>query len=113
MKILSSRITDVPGGGVALRTAIDGEIIRAYVVVSPPDLEAIADIVPREDVDAGGDIHATAVEHAESAESDVQDVLANMNPGDMVVFLCADAAAQAATLKILGYDGGDAVADLH
>jgi len=112
MKILSSRITDVPGG-VALRTAIDGEIIRAYVVISPPDLEAIATIVPREDVDAGGDIHATAVEDAESAETRVRDVLENMNPGDMVVLLCADAAAQAAAMELLGYDGGDAIADLH
>ncbi|WP_454689580.1 hypothetical protein [Achromobacter aloeverae] len=108
MEIISTRRQDIVGG-MALHTTLDGEPIRAYAVISAPDLNAIAHIVPPEEVEAGGEIHATAVTDADSAESQVADVLDNINPHDIAVFLCADDAAYAAALAVLGLrDGQDA-----
>jgi hypothetical protein len=112
MSIMSARAADLPAGMV-LRTTLDGEFIRSYVVVSAPDLNAIADIVPREEVDAGGQIHATAVSDPVSAPEQVGDVLDNINPGDIAVFLCGTAAAYEAALQLLGYDPGRHDTELH
>ena len=68
MSIISARTGDL-ASGIALRTTLDGEFIRSYVVVSPPDLNVIADIVPREEVEAGGEIHATAVSDPTNVQS--------------------------------------------
>ncbi|ALM86697.1 hypothetical protein [Bordetella sp. N] len=101
MEITSTRRQNITSG-VALHTTLDGEVIRAYAVVSAPDLNAIAQIVPPEEVEAGGEIHATAVTDADSAESQVFDVLDNINPNDIAVFLCANEAAYLAALALLG-----------
>jgi hypothetical protein len=112
MSIMSARTADL-AAGMALRTTIDGEFIRSYVVVGPPDLNAIADIVPRTEVEAGGEIHATAVSDAESAAEQLGDVLDNINPGDIAVFLCASEAAYEAALQFLGYDPAEPDAEVH
>lgn len=112
MSIMSVRTADL-ASGMALRTTFDGEFIRAYVVVSPPDLDAIADIVPRDEVEAGGEIHATAVSDPVSAPEQVGDVLDNINPGDIAVFLCGNPAAYEAALQLLGYDPGRHDTELH
>jgi hypothetical protein len=109
MEIISTHRQNIVGG-IAMHTTLDGEPIRTYAVVSAPDLNAIAQIVPPEEVEAGGEIHATAVTDVESAESQVLDVLDNLNPNDIAVFLCANEAAYAAALALLALsdeqDGG-------
>jgi hypothetical protein len=112
MSIISSCTADL-ASGMVLRTTLDGEFIRSYVVVSPPDLDIIADIVPRTEVEAGGEIHATAVSDPASAAGQVGDVLDNINPGDIAVFLCADTAAYETALQLLGYDPGRHDTELH
>ena len=47
MEIVSRQVADV-AGGVELHTTLDGESISVYVVVGVTDLNAIADLVPRE-----------------------------------------------------------------
>lgn len=101
MDIISTKIADI-NGGVALDTQLDGENVSTYVVTGVMDLEAIADIVPSEKVDAGAEIHVTLVEDGAMAEDQVDQVLENLNPGDAAVFLCADDGAYEATLDLLG-----------
>ena len=60
MEIVSRHLADVTGG-VELLTTIDGESISVYVVVGVTDLNAIADIVPIEKVEAGADIHLSLI----------------------------------------------------
>lgn len=112
MDIISTRLADITGG-MALRTTLEGEPIRAYAVVSAPDLNAIAHIVPAQEVEAGGEIHATAVSDPESAEECVFDVLDNVNPNDIAVFLCASQDAYESTLALLGYAPDLSEPDLH
>jgi len=101
MDISSRQVAEIPGG-LALETTLDGERIDAYVVTAGADLEAVADIVPREKVDAGAEIHVTAVDAVDTAQEQVDQVLENINPGDVAVFLCASADAYNAALDLLG-----------
>ncbi|CAM4097304.1 hypothetical protein [Bordetella muralis] len=101
MDIISTQTAEI-SGGVALETTIDGERISTYVVTGVSDLEAIADIVPHEKVDAGAEIHVTVVDDIDSAQDQIDQVLDNLNPGDVAVFLCADEDAYNAALDLLG-----------
>lgn len=101
MDITSREIAAI-AGGVCLETLLDGERIDTYVVTGVTDLEAIADIVPREKVDAGAEIHVAAVEAVDIAQEQIDQVLENLNPGDVAVFLCASDDAYNAALDLLG-----------
>lgn len=101
MEIISTKTADI-AAGVALETTLDGERINTYVVTGVSDLEAIADIVPHEHVDAGAEIHVTTVDEVDSAQDQIDQVLENLNPGDVAVFLCADELAFNAALDLLG-----------
>jgi enoyl-[acyl-carrier-protein] reductase (NADH) len=101
MEIFSTKVADIVGG-VELETTLDGERIDAYVVTGVSDLEAIADIVPHEKVDAGAEIHVTSVDDLDTAQDQIDQVLENINPGDVAVFLCADEVAYNAALDLLG-----------
>nr|WP_202109345.1 hypothetical protein [Bordetella sp. 15P40C-2] len=101
VEITSIKISDI-AGGVALATTLDGERIDSYVIAGVSDLEAIAEIVPAEKVQAGADIHATMVDDIETAQEQVDQVLENVNPGDVAVFFCADEDAYNAALDLLG-----------
>lgn len=101
MDIISTQTAEI-SGGVALETTIDGERISTYVVTGVSDLEAIADIVPHEKVDAGAEIHVTVVDAIDTAQDQIDQVLDNLNPGDVAVFLCADEDAYNAALDLLG-----------
>ncbi|WZB60168.1 hypothetical protein WJ970_18475 [Achromobacter xylosoxidans] len=101
MEIQSRHLADV-AGGVELHTTLDGESISVYVVTGVTDLNAIAEIVPREKVEAGADIHAANVDNIDNAQDQIDHVLENMNPGDVAVFLCSDTDAFGAALDLLG-----------
>ena len=63
MELVSTHLAAAPGG-VVLTTTIEGETIQSYVVVAPPDINAVADIVPTSEFERGADVHATAVQLA-------------------------------------------------
>lgn len=88
--------------GLALQTTLDGEPISTYVLIGETDLNVIAEVVPREKVEAGADIHVNNVDSVVLAQEQVDQVLENLNPGDVAVFLCANPAAYGATLSLLG-----------
>lgn len=100
----SSQIIGTLDQGVVLDVAIEDLRFKAYAVISEPDVNAVADIVPQEQFEAEGDLHVAAVGQAQDAEEQVRDVVFNMNPDDAAVFLCIDAAAYEATLEALGQD---------
>ena len=74
------------------KSLIDNDVQDVYkrqVVTDVDDLNAIADIVPPEKVEAGADIHAANVDNVDNAQEQIDQVLENMNPGDVAVFLCS------------------------
>lgn len=97
-----SRIIETLDQGVLLDVTIEELTCSAYVVISPPDIERVAQFVPASRFEEEGDVHVTAVDSADDARQQVEDLAFNMNIGDAAVFLCRDTAAYEATLDELG-----------
>lgn len=102
MEISSRQVGDVENG-IALETLIDGEAVSTYVVIAPADLNAVASIVPIEKFESDAQIHATAVDKPGGAWDQVEEVIGNMNPGDIAVFLCSGDDTFDETLDVLGW----------
>lgn len=91
--------------GAVLAVTIEDLQFTAYIAVSEPDIELVADIVPSEQFEQDGDVHVTAVGQPAEARQQIEDMAFNMNPGDTAVFLCADAGTYHETLRELGQEG--------
>lgn len=80
-----------------------GELdFTAYVVISEPDLDLLANFVPQEQFQQDGDVHVAAVADPRDAPTILEDIAFNMNPGDCAVFMCSDAATYGNMLHELG-----------
>lgn len=93
---------------MVLDVALGELAFTAYVVVSEPDLDRVADIVPPENYEKHGNVHVAAIDAAGDAPVQISDLAFNMSPGDAAVFLCHDESAYVAALKELGQHGTSA-----
>lgn len=98
-------IATLPEGAV-LSVHIDNCPIHVYVVVSEPNIDRVADIVPQERFEADGDIHVMAVGKPEDASAMIEDVSQNINSDDTVVFLCFDTETKNEVLRQFGISAG-------
>jgi|HigsolmetaAR203D_1030402.scaffolds.fasta_scaffold00001_192 hypothetical protein len=112
MSIISRQVGSAPDG-ISLQTRVDDMEIQCYVVVGEPDLELVTGIVPPEDFESGADVHAAAVTSAAQAGEQVEEVLENVSPGDIAVFLCANPGAYQAALDALGVDAAPGARELN
>lgn len=94
--------------GAVLSLHLDNCPVHAYVVVSEPNIDLVADIVPKERFEAEGDIHVMAVAQPEDAAALIEDVTQNINPDDTIVFLCVDKATKDEVLAQFGIIPGQA-----
>lgn len=92
--------------GAVLQLYIDNMPVYAYVVVSEPNIDRVADIVPADRFEADGDIHVIAISHPDDAQALIEDVSDNMNPEDTVVFLCSDHNTKNQVLTLFGINAG-------
>ena len=68
--------------GLVLQVDIGELSFKAYVAVSEPSIEKMAELVSEEEYVQANDWHVTAIETEEQAEQQVEDLAFNMNPGD-------------------------------
>ncbi len=92
--------------GAVLQVELDGTPVQAYVVVSEPAIDRVADILPEDRFEADGDIHVMAVGQPQDASAMIDDVSQNLNEGDTVVFLCIDSDTKNEVLKQFGISSG-------
>lgn len=92
--------------GAVLHVYLDDCPVQAYVVVSEPNIDRVADIVPQERFEADGDIHVMAVAQPQDASAMIDDVSQNLNADDTIVFLCFDIATKDEVLKQFGISAG-------
>lgn|SRR5690554_1565852 len=97
-----SHVISVLDQGLVLDVTRDELDFTAYVVVSEPDLNRVADIVPQDHYDRHGSLHVAAIDATDDAHTQITDITFNMNPGDAAVFLCRDEATYIAALEELG-----------
>ncbi len=101
---ISSRLANRFDTGLVLDVLADDLPLRAYVAISPPDLEAVTAFVPPEQFENGSNLHVAAIDSPESAAATLEDVLFNMEADDAVALLCKDTESWEATLQALGHD---------
>lgn len=99
---LHSQVHDTLEDGLVLDVTMGELRFTAYVVISEPDINLVAEFVPTDVFKDGGDLHVTAVELATDARAQIEDLTFNMNIGDAAVFLCRDETSYQATLEELG-----------
>jgi len=108
-----SRLVAELDHGKVLDVTIETLVFRAYVVVSPPDIERVADFVPESQFAQDGDVHVTAVSYPGEAASQLEDIAFNMNQGDTAVFLCGNDAACEAMLCVLNAPGSQPLGETN
>jgi hypothetical protein len=97
-----SEISGTLENGLILSVTIEDLQFTAYVVLSEPDINLVADFVPKERFEQDGDVHVAAICQDDNAHEQIQDIVFNMHFGDAAVFLCENAQAYTDALHELG-----------
>lgn len=104
-----SHIVETLEHGLVLDVTIEDLQFRAYVVISPPDINLVADFVPKEQFEQDGDVHVAAIGSPDEVREQIQDITFNMNLGDAAVFLCGTRQTYSDALEELGQTAPDHV----
>jgi len=100
--MISSTVTDTIEDGVILEVHADDLQVQAYVLISEVDLSVVERLIPVSAFESGAQIHVAGVHASDEIAEQVLQVLENMDPEDIAVFLCENAVAYAESLATLG-----------
>ena len=100
--MITSKVLKIVKGGVLLEVQADDLKVQAYIVISDVDMAVVEALVPMSVFESGAQVHVAGVEALGDSTEQVVQVLENMDPNDIVVFLCENAVAYAESLTVLG-----------
>jgi hypothetical protein len=100
--MIQSKLAQPVEGGVLLDVSADALTVRAYVVISAVDFSVIEKLVPAEVFESGAQVHVAGIQSNTDIAEEVIQILENMSPQDIVVYLCEDALAYGECLAVLG-----------
>ncbi len=100
--MIQSRLSENIEGGVLLDVSAAELNVRAYVVISPVDLAIVEKLIPISVFESGVQVHVAGIQHNTDVTEEVIQILENMSPQDIVVYLCEDALVYGETLSVLG-----------
>ena len=85
-----------------LDVSADALMVRAYVVISALDCSVVVRLIPSEVFESGVQVHVAGIQRNTDIAEEVIQILENMSPQDIVVYLCEDALAYGECLAVLG-----------
>lgn len=100
--MIQSQVAENVEGGVLLDVSADDLNVRAYVVISAVDLAIVEKLVPVSVFESGAQVHVAGMQGKTDITEEVIQILENMSPQDIVVFLCENALVYGETLAVLG-----------
>lgn len=100
--MIHSQLAENVEGGVLLDVTADDLNVRAYVVISSVDLAVVEKLVPVSVFESGAQVHVAGMKVNTDITEEVIQILENMSPQDIVVFLCENAVVYGETLAVLG-----------
>jgi hypothetical protein len=101
--MIQSSLAESVDGGVLLDVTADALTVSAYVVISAIDLSVVERLVPAIVFESGVQVHVAGIQrHTDIAEEVIQ-ILENMAPNDIVVYLCEDTLTYGECLAVLGF----------
>ena len=100
--MIQSTLAEPVEGGVLLDVSADALTVRAYVVISAIDFSVVERLIPSEVFESGVQVHVAGIQRNTDIAEEVIQILENMSPQDIVVYLCEDALAYGECLAVLG-----------
>jgi hypothetical protein len=100
--MIQSKLIEPVEGGVLLDVSADTLTVRAYVVISTIDFSVVEKLIPAQVFESGAQVHVAGIQRNTDIAEEVIQILENMSPQDIVVYLCEDALAYGECLAILG-----------
>jgi hypothetical protein len=100
--MIQSQLAENVEGGVLLDVSADDLNVRAYVVIASVDLAVVEKLVPVSVFESGAQVHVAGMQVNTDITEEVIQILENMSPQDIVVFLCENAVVYGETLAVLG-----------
>ena len=100
--MIQSKLAEPVEGGVLLDVSADALTVRAYVVISAIDFSVVEKLIPAEVFESGAQVHVAGIQSNTDIAEEVIQILENMSPQDIVVYLCEDALAYGECLAVLG-----------
>jgi len=100
--MIQSKLAEPVEGGVLLDVCADALTVRAYVVISAIDFSVVERLIPAQVFESGAQVHVAGIQRNTDIAEEVIQILENMSPQDIVVYLCEDALAYGECLAVLG-----------
>lgn len=101
--MIQSILAESVEGGVLLDVSADDLTVRAYVVISAIDLSVVEKLVPAVVFESGVQVHVAGIQRNTDIAEEVIQILENMAPQDIVVYLCEDELTYGECLAVLGF----------
>jgi hypothetical protein len=100
--MIQSKLIKPIEGGVLLDVSADTLTVSAYVVISAINFSVVERLIPTEVFESGAQVHVAGIQSNTDIAEEVIQILENMSPQDIVVYLCEDALAYGECLAVLG-----------
>ena len=100
--MITSKVLETVEGGVLLEVRADDLQVQAFVVVAPVDMEVVERLVPITVFESGVQVHVSGVNTTTEIVEQIVQILENMDPNDVAVFLCENTIAYGESLATLG-----------
>lgn len=101
LNIHSQLIQEVEAGVLIDVNAGDLHVL-AYVVIATADISVVEKLIPTSVFESGVQVHVAGVDQSEDITEQVVQILENMQPDDVVAYLCDSAVSYGETLSVLG-----------
>jgi hypothetical protein len=100
--MIESEVVNPIEQGLLLKVKAHDLEVRAYVVIAASDLSVVESLVPLSVFKSGAQVHVGNINDTDDHTEQVVQILENMDPGDVVVYLCESALAYGRTLGVFG-----------
>jgi hypothetical protein len=100
--MIQSQVIESVEGGVRMDVTAEDLHVQAYVVIAPADFSIVEKLIPTAVFESGVQIHVASVDQASDITEQIVQILENMQPEDVVAYLCDSAISYGEALAVLG-----------
>jgi hypothetical protein len=100
--MIQSQVIQTIEGGVLMDVTAQDLHVKAYVVIAAADISVVEKLIPASVFESGVQVHVAAIDQSSDITEQVVQILENMQPEDVVAYLCDSAVSYGETLAVLG-----------
>jgi hypothetical protein len=99
---IESKVLQTVEQGLLLQLSIEDLSVQAYVVIAPADLSLVEKLIPLSVFESDSQVHVGSITDEGDHVDQVLQIIENMEPDDVAVYLCEGTVAYAQALSVLG-----------